>query len=90
MAASRFMEVTDKEISEIKINLVPKNPKTCGKNTKTIISPQSRWFHGGRQPIVPRPLSTPISRFCIYYIVSDLYMSLHAFHLGQVISTVLG
>ena len=27
MAASRFVEVTDKEISEIKINLVPKNTK---------------------------------------------------------------
>jgi mRNA-degrading endonuclease RelE of RelBE toxin-antitoxin system len=38
MAASRFVEVTDKEISEIKINSVPKNTKTdlC-KNTKTII-----------------------------------------------------
>jgi hypothetical protein len=34
MAASRFVEVTDKEISEIKINSVPKN--LC-KNTKTII-----------------------------------------------------
>jgi hypothetical protein len=27
MVASRFVEVTDKEISEIKINLVPKNTK---------------------------------------------------------------
>jgi hypothetical protein len=27
MAASRFMEGTDKEISEIKINLVPQNTK---------------------------------------------------------------
>jgi mRNA-degrading endonuclease RelE of RelBE toxin-antitoxin system len=34
MAASRFVEVTDKEISEIKINSGPKN--LC-KNTKTII-----------------------------------------------------
>jgi hypothetical protein len=34
MAASRFVEVTDKEISEIKINSVPKD--LC-KNTKTII-----------------------------------------------------
>jgi hypothetical protein len=30
MAASRFVEVyTDKEISEIKINSVPKTQKTC-------------------------------------------------------------
>jgi hypothetical protein len=29
MAASRFIEVTDKEISEIKINSVPKTQKTC-------------------------------------------------------------
>jgi hypothetical protein len=36
MAASRFVGVTDKEISEIKINSVPKTQKTC-KNTKTII-----------------------------------------------------
>jgi mRNA-degrading endonuclease RelE of RelBE toxin-antitoxin system len=36
MAASRFVEVTEKEISEIKINSVPKNIKDC-KNTKTII-----------------------------------------------------
>ena len=39
MAASRFVEVTDKEISESgKINSVPKNKKTnlCN-NTKTII-----------------------------------------------------
>jgi hypothetical protein len=27
MAASRFVEVTDKEISEIKINSVPKKPQ---------------------------------------------------------------
>jgi hypothetical protein len=27
MAASRFVEVTDKEISEIKINSVPKNKR---------------------------------------------------------------
>jgi hypothetical protein len=27
IAASRFVEVTDKEISEIKINSVPKNTK---------------------------------------------------------------
>jgi hypothetical protein len=34
---SRFVEVTDKEISEIKINSVPKNTKDLCKNTKTII-----------------------------------------------------
>jgi hypothetical protein len=37
MAASRFVEVTDKQISEIKINSVPKNTKDLCKNTKTII-----------------------------------------------------
>jgi tRNA U34 2-thiouridine synthase MnmA/TrmU len=36
MAARRFVEVTDKEISEIKINSVPKNTKDLCKNTKTI------------------------------------------------------
>ena len=35
MAACRFVEVTDKEISEI--NSVPKNTKDLCKNTKTII-----------------------------------------------------
>ena len=39
MAASRFVEVTDKEISKIKINSVPKNTKGLCKNTKTIIRP---------------------------------------------------
>ena len=34
---SRFVEVTDKEISEIKINSVSKNTKDLYKNTKTII-----------------------------------------------------
>jgi hypothetical protein len=37
MAASRFVEVTHKEISEIKINSVPKITKDLCKNTKTII-----------------------------------------------------
>jgi hypothetical protein len=37
MAGSRLVEVTDKEISEIKINPVPKNTKNLCKNTKTII-----------------------------------------------------
>ena len=32
MAASRFVEVTDKEIREIKINSVPKNTKDWCKN----------------------------------------------------------
>ena len=41
MAASRFVEVTDKEISEIKINSVPKTQKT-GINTKIIILPPAR------------------------------------------------
>jgi hypothetical protein len=33
MAPSRFVEVTDKEISEIKINSVPENTKDLCKNT---------------------------------------------------------
>jgi hypothetical protein len=37
LAASCFVEVTDKEISKIKINSVPKNKKKLCKNTKTII-----------------------------------------------------
>jgi mRNA-degrading endonuclease RelE of RelBE toxin-antitoxin system len=37
MAASRFVEVTDKEI---KINSVPKKTKDLCKNTKTIIRPR--------------------------------------------------
>jgi hypothetical protein len=37
MAASRFVEVTDGKIDEIKINSVPKNTKDLCKNTKTII-----------------------------------------------------
>jgi mRNA-degrading endonuclease RelE of RelBE toxin-antitoxin system len=37
MAASRFIEVNDKEISEIKMNSDQKNTKKLGKNTKTII-----------------------------------------------------
>ena len=36
MAASRFVEVTDKEISNIKINSVPKNMKNLCENTKNI------------------------------------------------------
>jgi hypothetical protein len=37
MASSRSVEVTDKEISQIKRNLVPKNTKDLYKSTKTII-----------------------------------------------------
>jgi mRNA-degrading endonuclease RelE of RelBE toxin-antitoxin system len=37
MAASSFVEVTDKEISEIKMNSDQKNTKKTCKNTKTII-----------------------------------------------------
>jgi hypothetical protein len=37
MAASRFVEVTDEEKSEIKINSVPKNTNDFCKNTETII-----------------------------------------------------
>jgi hypothetical protein len=37
IAASRFVEFTDKEISEIKINSVPKTQKELCKNAKTII-----------------------------------------------------
>jgi mRNA-degrading endonuclease RelE of RelBE toxin-antitoxin system len=37
MAACYFVEITDKQISEIKINSVPKNTKDLCKNTKTII-----------------------------------------------------
>ena len=38
MAASRFVEVTDKEISEIKINSVPKTQKTCAKILKQLFA----------------------------------------------------
>jgi hypothetical protein len=38
MAASRFLEVTDKEISEIKINSVPKTQKTCVKILKKLFA----------------------------------------------------
>ena len=37
MAASRFVEVSDKEISEIKRNSDQKNTKKLVQNTKTII-----------------------------------------------------
>jgi hypothetical protein len=38
MAASRFEKVTDKEISEIKINSVPKNTKACVKILKQLFA----------------------------------------------------
>jgi hypothetical protein len=38
MAASRFVEVTDKEISEIKINSVPKNTKDWYKILKHLFA----------------------------------------------------
>ena len=39
MVASRFVEVTDKEISEIKINSVPKKTqKTCVKMLKPLFA----------------------------------------------------
>jgi hypothetical protein len=37
MAASRFVDVTDKEISEIKINSIRKKTQNLCKTTKTII-----------------------------------------------------
>jgi hypothetical protein len=45
MAASRFVEVTVKEISEIKINSVPKNMKDVCENTKTNSCELNTW-HG--------------------------------------------
>jgi hypothetical protein len=38
MAASRFVEVTDKELCEIKINSVPKTQKTCVKILKQLFA----------------------------------------------------
>jgi hypothetical protein len=38
MAASRFGKATDKEISEIKINSVPKTQKTCVKILKQLFA----------------------------------------------------
>jgi hypothetical protein len=46
MATNRFVEITDKEISEIKINSVPKNTKDLCKNTKTIIRLRLRDYRG--------------------------------------------
>ena len=38
MAASRFVKVTDKEISELKINSVPKNTKDLCKILKQLFA----------------------------------------------------
>ena len=38
MAVSRFVEITDKEISEIKINSVPKTQKSCVKILKQLFA----------------------------------------------------
>ena len=46
MAASRFVEVSDKEISEIKINSVLKNTKGLCKNTKTIVRLRLSYYRG--------------------------------------------
>ena len=63
MAASRFVEVTDKEISEIKINSVSKTQKTCVKILKqlfasgsVIIGKYSPRLHLGEySPIITSP-----------------------------------
>jgi hypothetical protein len=41
MAASRFVKVTNKEISEMKINSVPKSQKTSVKILKQLFAPGS-------------------------------------------------
>jgi hypothetical protein len=46
MAASRFEEVTDKQISKIKLNSVPKNTKDLCKNTKRLIRLRLGDYHG--------------------------------------------
>jgi hypothetical protein len=63
MAASRFVEVTDKEISEIKINSVPKTQKTCVKILKQLFASGSviigeyspRLRPGEYSPIITSP-----------------------------------
>jgi hypothetical protein len=50
MAASRFVEVTDKEISEIKINSVPKNTKHLCKDTKCGKMFLNQQMHSKRYP----------------------------------------
>jgi mRNA-degrading endonuclease RelE of RelBE toxin-antitoxin system len=46
MAASRFVEVSDKEISEIKMNSDQKTQKNLCKNTKTIIRRRQGDYRG--------------------------------------------
>ena len=46
MTASRFVEVSDKEISEIKINSVLTNTKGLCKNTKTIVRLRFSYYRG--------------------------------------------
>ena len=46
MATSRFVEVSDKEISESKINSVLKNTKGLCKNTKTIVRLRLSYYRG--------------------------------------------
>jgi hypothetical protein len=64
MAASRFVEVTDKEISEIKINSIPKNTKDlCVKILKQLFASGSviigdyspRLCLGEYSPIITSP-----------------------------------
>jgi hypothetical protein len=55
MAASRFVEVTDKEISEIKINSVPKTQKTCVKILKQLFASPPRLRLGEYYPIITEP-----------------------------------
>ena len=65
MAASRFVEVTDKEISEIKINSVPTTQKTCVKILKQLFASGSviigeyspRLRLGEYSPIITSPLA---------------------------------
>jgi hypothetical protein len=47
MAANRFEEITDKQISEIKLNSVPKNTNNLCKNTKRIIRLRQELFASG-------------------------------------------
>ena len=72
MAASRFVEVTDKEISEIKINSVPKTQKTCVKILKQLFASGSviigeyspRFRLGEYSPIITSP-SAKIVKYLI-------------------------
>jgi mRNA-degrading endonuclease RelE of RelBE toxin-antitoxin system len=69
MAASRFVEVTDKEISEIKINSVPENTKDLCKNTKTIIRLRLGDYRGiftsiSSRRIFPKIVTSPSANNC--------------------------